>query len=253
MKVKLAVAIASLAMLAAPFARADWSLGASAEHFKWKETTQPAVKETGLRWALDLTWFQSREPGASAEYNLRFYAGNVDYNGAFLFTGTPASDETRYRGFTNELRLVYRMEQSPVDFVGGLGWDHWSRKFSSNQQEETWDIVYAKLGASYNATAKQGPLASAGLKYPVWTRENAHLTQLGFDSNPRLHPGRSLSFYGTLGYRFNPSWDVMAFYDSFRFKRSDVEFVSVGGVPAGGVLQPESRMDVIGLKVQHNF
>src|SRR4051812_46129616 len=58
-------------------ARADIAVGAGFETFRWKESGTPSVKEKGLRWALDLTWTQSRAPGPSAEYNIKTYVGNV--------------------------------------------------------------------------------------------------------------------------------------------------------------------------------
>lgn len=229
---------------------AHWSISAGGEHFKWTESTAPIVEESGLRWAFDLTWAQSKEPGFSAEYNLKFYVGNVDYTGAFLITGTPINSETHYRGVTNEIRAVYRTSYL-VDFVLAGGWDHWRRELSANQ-EETFDVLYAKLGAVANTTTKRGGLASFGVKYPLYVKENAHFPSIGFTPNPRLHPKRDFSLYGTLGYRFNPSWDVIAYYDSYRFKQSDAVVVTSGGASFLFV-QPESKMDLVGVKVQLNF
>ena len=246
---KLAVA-AVLVIAGTSAARADWSASAGFENFRWKEDTSPAVKESGLRWAFDLTWAQSKQPGLSAEYNIKFYVGNVDYTGSFLGTAVPVSAESHYRGVVNEVRAVYRASMW-ADFVFAGGWDHWKRELSATQ-EETFDVLYAKLGANFNTTTRQGLIASAGIKYPVYVRENAHLMELGFDQNPRLRPGRDLSFYGTVGYRVNPSWDVIAYYDSYRFKQSNMVAVTSGGA-SFLVFQPESRMDVVGMKVQHNF
>src|SRR6266550_1998385 len=67
MKRALALAFSTLAVVAGMSgAKADWSVGAGFENFRWKESTSPSVKESGLRWALDLAWMQSREPGLSA-------------------------------------------------------------------------------------------------------------------------------------------------------------------------------------------
>ena len=253
MKRALAVALSACVMTAVTSgpAKADWSVGVAAEHFTWKESTTPTVKETGLRWALDLTWAQSKQPGFSAGYNLKLYVGNVDYEGAFLGSLAPLSNETHYQGLTNEAQLIYRTARSPVDFTTALGWDHWNRKLSAIQKE-SYDVLYWRLGAALNATAKDGVLASLGAKFPLWIRENAHLTDLGFSQNPRLHPGRDFSLYGTLGYRFNPGWDLIGYYDSYRFKQSGTEFVTQGAA-LFGVFQPRSRMDIFGVKLQHNF
>ena len=247
-----AVAFAAISMSAAGAASADWGVGAGFESFRWKESTSPSVKETGLRWVLDLTWTQTREPGLSAGYNLKFYTGNVDYDGATLFTGVPISGETHYRGMTNELRSFYRMPENRVDVMLAAGWDRWKRELNS-MQDEDWDVFYVRLGADINAGAKEGIFGSLGLKYPVWARENAHFGDLGASANPRLRPGKSLSLYGTLGYRVNPNWDVLAYYDSFRFKQSNTVAVPFPGGVIGTFFQPKSRMDLLGMKVQYNF
>jgi len=251
MKRALAVALASCTLTMSGAARADLSLGAGFEGFQWEETTNPKVKESGLRWVLDLTWAQSKAPGISAGYNLKLYTGNVDYDGATLFGGVPLSSETHYRGVTNEVQAWYRMPNS-IDFLLAAGWDQWRRKFSSSSQQEDWTVLYAKLGVSMNAAVKQGFLGSAGIKYPFYTRENANFGDLGATNNPRLNPGKSLSFYATLGYRVTPAWDVYAYYDGYRFKESDTVAVAFPGGIAG-FFQPESRQDLYGMKVQYNF
>jgi hypothetical protein len=246
MKRALALAFSTFAVVAGMSgAQADWSAGAGFENFRWKESTSPSVKENGLRWALDLGWIQSRELGLSAGYQLKLYTGNVDYTGATLIGNTPVSAETHYRGVNNEIQSFYRTPA--VDFVLAAGWDHWTRKASA-VQKETWDVGYARVGVSTSAAVKQGLLAGGGVKYTFYTRENAHLTDFGFTDNPRLRPGADWSLYGTLGYRVNADWDVLAFYDSYYFKQSNI--VAPSGV---GFLQPRSRQDVVGMKILRNF
>jgi hypothetical protein len=232
-------------------AHADWSIGAGFENFRWKESTSPAVKEDGLRLVLDAGWIQSRDPGLSAAYNFRFYNGNVDYTGGFIGTGLPISGETHYRGFQHELQSIYRMPQNAVDLVLALGWDHWSRDLTA-AQEETYNTYYARVGANWNSLTQQGFFASAGVKHPFYVRENAHLTDIGFTGNPRLRPRGDFSLYGTIGYRVAPAWDVIAYYDSYRFKKSN-EVVVTDGTSLFTVFQPKSRQDVIGMKIVRNF
>jgi hypothetical protein len=250
MKRALAVAVVSSTMLIGGAAQAEWSAGAGFENFRWKETTTPTVKETGLRWVLDLNYAQSKAPGISAGYNLKLYNGNVDYDGAGLFTGIPISSETHYRGVSNEVQAFYRTPNM-VDFMIAAGWDRWRRKLSVAQQED-WDVLYARAGITVNSAVKQGIIGSLGVKYPLYTRENANFADLGATNNPRLKPGKGVSVYGSLGYRVNPSWDVYGYYDSFRFKASNTVAVQF---PAGtgSFFQPESKMDVVGMKVQYNF
>ena len=250
MKRGLAVALGTCALMAAGSASADISIGAGFESFRWKEDTSPAVKEDGLRWALDLTWSQSRAPGPSVAYNVKAYVGNVDYTGAIIGTGAPISGETHYRGVQNEFQTHYRLVNG-VGFMAAFGWDHWRRELSA-AQEEQYNILYARAGVNY-VPLRTGIIASAGVKYPVHTRENAKLMDVGFTTNPHLRPGRDWSLYGTLGYRVNNDWDILAYYDSYRFKKSKFVAVQDGAGNNFVVFQPESKQDQIGLKIQRTF
>jgi hypothetical protein len=231
-------------------ARAEISVGAGAEYFRWKESTSPVVEETGLRWVFDLTWSQSKQPGPSIEYNVKAYVGKVDYDGALLFDNTPISSDTHYRGVQNELRGVYRTVGG-ADFATAFGWDSWRRNLSAAQRE-TYDVLYLRAGAGYGATVQQGVFGSAGAKLPFYVRENAHLTDIGFSPNPRLKPRGQVSLYGMLGYRFSPRWDVSTYYDSYRFRESKTVVVS-DGTSLFGFGQPRSKQDQYGLKLQHTF
>lgn len=244
----IAIAACASAFVWSTCAYAEFSAAIGGEHFQWKESGSPSVSESGMRLALDASWFSSRDPGWSAGLNVKWYDGSVDYDGANLFTGAPLSGTTDYRGIAPEARIYYRTGTNPLAFMGAVGVDHWERKLTS-LQKETYNVVYVKFGAEYNAASRVGIMTSGGVKYPVSTHEDAHLPDIGFSENPALRPGKSPSLYATLGYRFTPRWDVIAYYDSFRFKASHVE-------NAGGgffVFQPKSDMDVIGVKIQHNF
>ena len=204
-----------------------------------------------MRWALDLAWTQSRAPGVSFGYNLHLYSGTVDYEGALLFTGTPITGETTYRGFVNEFQVYYRTPNL-VDFMFAAGWDRWDRRLS-RAQEESFDVIYLKAGVGVNAATRQGVIASAGAKYPIWVREDANFAVVGGLTDPRLRPEGDWSLYGTIGYRFNPSWDVVAYYDSYRFNASPAVTVPLSTGGSGSFFQPKSRMDVYGVRALYNF
>lgn len=250
MKRGFAVALGTCALMAAGGASADVSIGGGFEGFRWKESTTPTVKEEGLRWALDLTWSQSRAPGPSVAYNVKVYTGNVDYTGALLIGNTPIGGETHYRGIQNEFQTHYRLVNG-VGFMLAFGWDSWRRELSQ-AQEEQWNILYARAGVAYEPV-RTGVIASAGVKYPIHTRENAKFDEIGATSNPHLRPGRDFSFYGTLGYRVNADWDVLAYYDSYRFKQSNIVSLVDGAGNTAGAFQPKSRQDQLGLKIQRTF
>lgn len=254
MKRAFAVVLTATIIAATGTASADWSASAGFENAKWKESAtpiSPVVSESGLRWALDLTWAQSREPGLSAGYNLKFYVGNLDRTGN-PFGAAGVSGESHYRGYTHEVQAIYRSRSGIINTVLSAGWDHWNRKLSGTHKQ-TWDVLYARAGISLNTAVRQGMIGSAGVKFPVYLRENADFTGVGATTNPRVQPGRDYSFYGSLGYRVSPTWDVIGYYDSYRFKQSNTVTVGVLGGGTALVAQPEAKQDVFGLKIQHNF
>lgn len=230
---------------------AEWSVSAGIENFRWGETTSPSVDESGVRHALGLNWIQDKAIGFVPAYRFKYYKGDVDYTGAFLFTGAPISGTTKYWGMAHELQLIYRTPDPTVEYVFGLGWDSWERNLSPFQRED-YDVYFLRIGANINARTKQGVYGGGGLKYPLRTREDAHLTSIGFDQNPELRPGNDLSLYGELAYRFNQNWDLVGYYDSFRFRQSNSPTVTGGGLTFN-VFQPKSNMDVVGLKLQYTF
>ena len=124
--------------------------------------------------------------------------------------------------------------------------------FASDQMED-WGVVYARLGVELGPQAgKPGWIAAGGLKYPFYTYENAHLTDLGFDQNPTLTPGKEWSAYASIGYRIGAHWSVVGYYDSYRFQQSASVQATLNGQQYS-IYQPKSSMDVLGVQVLYTF
>ena len=249
------VLAALLLLLIVPTARAELTVYGGAEYFDWRESTTPSVTETGPLALGGLIWLQGGERGLVFGYRGEIYAGSVNYDGADLFTGAPLQSTTDYLGVLNEGQVRYRIPAWPtehVDVMLSVGADLWRRQLSSDQKED-WAVLYARLGVELGPSAgKAGWIGSAGVKYPFYVYENAHLTDIGFDQNPTVHPGGSWSGYASFGYRFGGHWSVVGFYDSYRFQQSPSVQVSMGSA-AGYVYQPKSSMDVLGVTVLYTF
>jgi len=96
-----------------------------------------------------------------------------------------------------------------------------------------------------------------GIKYPLYTFEQAHLADIGFDSDVDLSPGKQVSGYAKWQMNWGretdkPRFGVSIYYDSYRFSASDSKTVSAGGY-LFRVYQPESRMDVLGARLEYFF
>ena len=133
--------------------------------------------------------------------------------------------------------------------------DSWQRSIDNNghSQIEDFFIIYLRGGLNLERPAHvTGLHGGGGLKYPIYTWEDAHLDNQGYDSNPTLSPGKDISLYAELGYRISMRWDIVGYYDSWRFKQSNTVFASRGGMMYG-IYQPKSSMDAYGLRVMYSF
>ena len=195
--------LAAAAIAVSAPAQAGWSITGDVERFRWSEAISPSVTESGPLFGLGVRYSRELRGDWQFGYQGRFYFGLVDYNGAFLATGAPAGGNTEYRGFANEVQAIYRLPESPNGFsaVSGLIVDYWNRQLSEDQREE-YVVASLRLGLQADPGESPGWFGGGGLKYPFYTREDAHLDDIGFNSNPTLQPKGRVSFYASLGYRF---------------------------------------------------
>jgi hypothetical protein len=241
-----------LLLLAAGGARAEWQANVQAERFRWAETTQPGVTETGPRFGIGAGWTQDRPNALHFAWRGTLYGGSVTYSGAQLFPpNDPVTGTTEYTGLINELQAIWPTPGGGAALQAGLGFDYWNRQLSDIQREEWW-VTFARLGVNLGGGGSRGFFAGGGIKYPIYVVEDAHLDDIGFDQNPRLHPKGEVSFYADLGYRFSRQWTLALYYDSYRFKQSPGETVTSGGVPFT-VFQPRSVVDTVGLRLHLHF
>ncbi len=250
------VALSLAAVIAASPARAQLAISAGIEYFQWKEDTAPIeVREDGPMFVLGLDFTQPKDKGLLFAYRGKVYIGKVDYDGALLFApNVPVDGDTEYKGTAHEVQLRWRLAPERgywLDVLGSAGVDLWERELS-DVQEEDYTIAFVRLGVELNATGDRGWTFGAGLKYPVWTEEDAHFDDLGFDQNPELEPeGKVMGFFHA-GYRFQRHLALIAYLDGFNFGESDPVTVTSGGT-SFQFFQPASRQYNWGLKLQYLF
>ena len=249
--------LAALALAAcAASAQAGWSVSADAEHFRWRESTDPVVTEKGQRFGLGWDFLAEREAGWQFAYRGQFRRGTVNYDGSFLFSGDPATARVRYTGLVNEVQGIYRLPDNRLglELVGGLGHDYWERNILPDQQED-YSLIFVRLGLNLDRRATPGWFGGGGVKLPIWVSENARFDELGFDQNPRLEPEGRWSIYAQAGYRFTPAWSLIGYYDSYRFSESKPVAVTTPTDPGTTFffVQPQSRMDTYGVRLRYSF
>jgi hypothetical protein len=248
-------ALACALVIGAAGAHAEFRAGLGTEYFSWVEDTSPEVRETGGLLAAALEFNQPRADGLLFGYRGRLYAGSVMYEGSELFPPRrPVTGTTEYAGTSQEVQGRYRFlvgDLRPLDLVAGAGVDLWQRKLSAIQKED-FVIGYARLGLELEPD-RRGWIAGGGLKFPFYTWEDAHLDEIGFGSNPVLRPGKAVSPYAHLGYRFDGPFAILVYVDTFRFTRSRAERVTHATQGVVDVLQPASTRVNVGFRVVFHF
>lgn len=247
-----------LASTLLPFAAlADRESGSGLEQYSWQETLPNAAltpSEYGSRYALHLNWSEDADSGLLYAYRAKLYTGRVQYDTYTQFGYLPVSSQSDYNGMTHEGQLISRrsMGNYRLDYVGGLGWDRWQRTTNLNQVED-YSIWFLRTGVSLDQPMQgKGFHGSGGLKLPFRTSEDAHPDSAGYGTNPQLEPGKSVSLYAELAYRPGKYWDIVGYYDSWRFKQSD-DVTATSGSTLYGIAQPQSSMNTFGLKAMYAF
>lgn len=222
-----------------------WHVGVAVEEYSWKEFISgfPSPKEHGSRRALFLSWNSPKTTAPYFGYIGKVYDGIVDYD-TFTTTGIALATTTDYSGMLNEARAVFPSRLMSI--VGGLGYEFWSRKMADGATAtnlripgyaEKYDISFLRLGLS--ASASESLELSFGFKQAI---KNSMTTSLKLGS---FHLGTGASPYFDAEYRVTPRVNVAAYYDSWRFGKSQVN--------ADGSYQPRSRMDAIGIRSVWHF
>ena len=231
------------------------------EHFRWEERDDSGklLDETGPRARAAITLDNFLRPGEGAVYRLEVqgYYGRVDYDGQTQ-TGTPLKTDVDYAGGLAEGRIGYRFEiirgTYGLDLLGGVGFETWERDIREGLlpdgttvqgYREEYRIGYARFGLGLADLA--GPdwfgRLELGARYPLKVEE-----EISDPINADLNPAREVSLY--VSYEVartpesGPSIGVTFYYDSFRLKESPV-----GSSDIGPVLQPDSDMDVVGIRL----
>ena len=250
------VALFAAALAALP-AHAQLAVTAAVEYFQWIEDTSPIeVREQGPLFVLGLEYTQPKDQGWLFAYRGKVYTGTVQYDGALLSApSVPVSGDTSYFGVTNEVQLRYRLlpqRSYRFDLVGGAGYDFWERELSDVQTED-YQVAYVRLGIALDTTSDRGWMLGTGLKYPVWTEEDAHFTDFGYQQNPKLQPVGRVSPYVYAGFRFQPHLALVGYFDSYSFGASDPVTVSSSGGGSTQFYQPASVQYNFGIGLQYQF
>lgn len=258
---------------AVPF---DFGGKAGFENFKWEEFDDDGSKlleESGARFTISGFLSNSFKVNRGFIYGAeaKFYGGEVDYDGQTQ-DGVPAKSDTTYNGMMLEGEAGFRAGSINGgfgwDFIGRAGFDFWTREIDDTTDilgrsvrggTEQYTILNLRFGTGPSWQAGRWKARFiAGIKYPFATNEFISEDDSGLDDDVDLEPKGRVSGYLNFSNHIQLTEKVYlrldAFYDSYRFDKSDPETTSLNGVPVR-VWQPESTQDNYGIQggVSLNF
>jgi hypothetical protein len=234
-------------------ARAEWAGNVAVERFSWHEHTKPIeVHEQGPLYVVGGRFDQPKTRGPLLAFKGRFYFGSVDYHGSFQFDATKAvSGASAYTGATAAVELHYRWPDA-ADAVAGLDFDLWRRRLSSTQHED-YRIVSARFGVERAPVTTSRWVGGGGIRVLLATQEDATIVDSGVRYALSLSPGLGANPYLDAGYRVADRVTLVGYWDGMDFGRSNQVVLLKRGRPQAIVSQPETDLEVIGLRVEYGW
>ena len=151
-----------------------------------------------------------------------------------------------------------RRDADATDYWGlnlALGYDHWHTSSSGNVSnpgyDERYGVGFGRVGAVLHSS-RYGVSLGGGVKLPFYASGSVGLGRRGVD-DLALTPRPDYSLYATVDYRVSERWKLGGYFDSHRFKPSDVIPLTAGGLPVGGGYQPKSQQDSVGIYLNYRF
>ena len=251
-----------------PARAAEMNVYAAAEDFTWKEFADDGsrlLKESGVLAGVGLVYWKELPDHVTIKPLAELFGGTVDYEGQacdrFTNICIPARTDVDYFGLKLQGEIGKRSRTEAGYFVepfGGLGFWGWYRDINSGTAAdgratagytEQWITFNARLGlrSGRELSAEKQVFAEAGVKYPLYNRNTAYLSDAGLGDDITLHPGKQSSLFAEAGMKIK-RLSISLFYDSFKFSKSNV-LEKIEGSFISRQWQPKSTMDLYGLKV----
>jgi len=251
----------------------DFGFKAGFESFEWEEfgeNGESLLTETGTRFVAGAFIGNTPQLKKQFIYNaeIKNYFGVVDYDGQTQPDdgSEPVKTDTTYTGFNLSgeagIRAPITNGSFAWDFTGKLDIDTWIRNLASSTTEsgrptaegqEQYFVLNLRIGTgpAWHSGKWQGRVI-IGVKQPIYTYEFVDNYYTGFTEDVVLHPKGQTSGFLTFNNDIQLSktlhLKIDAYYDSYRFDRSDPKFVTeVGTGDSGFVVQPKSSQDTYGI------
>lgn len=197
---------------------------------------------------------------------IELFGGKVDYDGQACNPTTDtciaATTDVRYFGIKLEGDLGMRFGE-PANFsvepFVGFGLRSWLRDIADGTAadgsptagySEDWFVLTGRLGAraAMGVGEKSQVFVQGGVKLPIYNSTTAYVSDLGYSNDTTVEPGKKISFFAETGVRAD-RFKASLFYESLRFKKSNFDHSTFLNGSTFIFWQPESSMDLFGVKL----
>lgn len=243
-----------------PAARPDqFSVYVAAEHYVWKEFMDDgsqALKEQGTLYGIGFSYFREFRNHITVKPAVEIFGGSTDYDGQTQ-SGTPATTTVGYAGLKLQVDGGYRFHPSESVFLepfGGIGLRTWTRDINAGTTstgsptagyKEDWATVMARLGLRVDASRF---FLEAAVRYAIYNRETARLSEAGLGSDLTFYPGEEPSFSAEAGVKVG-RFKGSVYYETLSFSRSDPVYTS----STSYAYQPKSTATMAGIRLGAAF
>jgi len=231
------------------------NVGFIVEDFNWREELDNGIslEESGPLFGISLDGNAPLSPASPWKLYFRaeIYAGSVDYDGFLISIDgdvEPYKSDTFYLGTVGDLDMSYDLlpsNSTELRPFAGLGSRYWLRSLDDDGgvgYDEYWLTMYARLGARvhYHKNESTEFYVVAALVAPFYNNEIAVDVPLA-DGDIELEPKEETGLYVEAGCNLR-TLGIAVFYEQLNFGESDLD-------DSGNFFQPESEMELLGLRV----
>lgn len=243
------------------YGKSETEIYGAAESFTWKEFNDSGarlLKESGPLVGAGMSYAYHDENFTILRSRGELFGSRVDYDGQTQ-SGVPVVTKTGYFGFKVEGDFGKKFmvgAHSSLEPFGGVGYRWWIRDIRNGTDvlgnpvsgyREVWQSLYLRLGvrADHGFSDQRKIFGAAGVKLPLDNSNTAYLSNINSAyADVTLKPRNEASLFAETGVNVR-TIKVTAFYESFRFSKSPIE--NAGAF--GPVIQPDTKADILGLRV----
>jgi hypothetical protein len=265
----IALSLFFVSALFSPAFAGEYSLSLGIDSYTWREIDDDGarlLRESGPLFALIFNYEREYPNHVTLRPAAEIFGGSVDYDGQACDRITlicePARSKTDYFGVKLEGDLGGKIRAAngfSIEPFAGLGLRVWARSLQDGSTAsglptsgywEKWVTAYGRAGlrGGVDLAVRKQVYAIIGIKLPFYNENTAYLSDIGYNRDLVVHPGRENSFFAEAGFKLD-RFTTALYYDSFRFSKSEFDYAVDERTGSFSLFdQPKTEADIYGVK-----